>query len=165
MKRALPQRWVLSFADLTLLLLAFFVMMQAQVGDRLKLAAGIRDAFGGDAGTAGADRLEHGYQASAIFEAGEAILKPAVSAELRKKGAEAARAGGRVIVASQGRVGATARLDSWELAAARTAAVARALRAGGLRDDRIEITMPPVGADETAKGQRILVQQLHAPVR
>jgi len=90
-------------------------------------------------------------------------LKPATSAELRKKGAEAARAGQRVVVASQGREGATARLDSWELAAARTAAVARALRSGGLTDDRIEITIPPIGADETMKGQRILIRQLDAP--
>ncbi|WP_192812897.1 flagellar motor protein MotB, partial [Rhizorhabdus wittichii] len=47
-RREISQRWVLSFADLTLLLLAFFVLMQAQAADRLKLAAGIRDAFGGD---------------------------------------------------------------------------------------------------------------------
>ena len=47
MRRDISQRWVLSFADLTLLLLAFFVMMQAQMADRLKLTASIRGAFGG----------------------------------------------------------------------------------------------------------------------
>lgn len=166
MKRVLPQRWVLSFADLTLLLLAFFVMMQAQVSDRLKLAAGIRDAFGGDAGEGkGSDQRVRGFEAAAIFEPGEAILKPATTVQLKALGAEAMRAGRRVIVASQGREGATARLDSWELAAARTAAVARALRRGGLRDAQIEIAIPPMSDTETAKGQHISVQQFDAKAR
>ena len=165
MKREASQRWVLSFADLTLLLLAFFVMMQAQSADRLKLAAGIRNAFGGtgEGNGAGAGSTVEGFTANRIFEADEAILKPDTLARLKATGAAAAKAKARVIVASQGRDGQSARLDSWEMSAARTTAVARAIRSGGVPDAMIEITIPPMRASEPAKGQRISVQQLSGP--
>ncbi len=158
MKREISQRWVLSFADLALLLVAFFVMMQAQVSDRLKMAAGIRGAFGGEG--AGTDATVQGFAAAAVFEPGEAILKPAEAARLKALGAQAAKANKRVLVASQGRDGQSARLDSWELSAARTTAVARAIRMGGVGDAMIEIAIPPMRASEPAKGQRISIQQL-----
>lgn len=164
MKRDISQRWVLSFADLTLLLLAFFVMMQAQAGDRLKLAAGMRAAFGGSAGTSAGASVE-GFAAAKIFESGEAILKPSVAIRLKAIGAAAAKAKQRVIVASQGRDGQSARLDAWEMAAARTTAVARAVRSGGLPDAMIEIAIPPMRASEPASGQRISVQQISGAVR
>lgn len=160
MKREISQRWVLSFADLALLLLAFFVMMQAQAGDRLKLAAGMRDAFGGSGAGSGGDVLVHGLLAAKAFEAEEAILKPGEAARLKAIGAAAAKAKQRVVVASQGRDGQTARLDSWELSAARTTAVARAIRMGGVPDSMIEISIPPMRSSEPARGQRISVQQL-----
>lgn len=160
MKREISQRWVLSFADLALLLVAFFVMMQAQVSDRLKMAAGIRGAFGGEGEGAGSQATILGITASAIFEPDEAILKPAEAARLKAIGAQAARAKKRVLVASQGRDGQSARLDSWELAAARTTAVARAIRSGGVPDAMIEIAIPPMRASEPARGQRISIQQL-----
>lgn len=159
MKQDVSQRWVLSFADLTLLLLAFFVMMQAQAGDRVKLAAGIRTAFGGKDGGAGQASIQ-GFAAARAFYDAEAILKPGEADRLKAIGAEAARAGRRVIVSSQGRDGQSARLDSWELAAARTTAVARAIRMGGLPDAMIEIAIPPMRASEAATGQRISVQQI-----
>jgi len=159
-KREISQRWVLSFADLTLLLLAFFVLMQAQAADRLKLAAGIRNAFGGDAGGSGAAQDVHGFTAGRIFQANEAILTQGALRQFQAIGAAAAKAHARVIVASQGREGQSARLDSWELAAARTTAVARAVRTGGVSDAMIEITIPPMRASDPAQGQRISVQQL-----
>ena len=159
MRREISQRWVLSFADLALLLLAFFVMMQAQAGDRLKLIAGMRDAFGGSGKGDGDGRLIHGLVAAKAFEADEAILKPVEAARLKAIGATAAKAKQRVIVASQGRDGQTARLDSWELSAARTTAVARAVRIGGVPEAMIEISIPPMRAGDPVKGQRISVQQ------
>lgn len=162
MKQEASQRWVLSFADLTLLLLAFFIMMQAQAGDRMKLAAGIRTAFGGKNG--GEEQISvQGFSAARAFHDAEAILKPGEAERFKAIGAEAARAGYRVIVSSQGRDGQSARLDSWELAAARTTAVARAIRAGGLPDAKIEIAIPPMRASEAATGQRISVQQISGP--
>ncbi len=160
MKREISQRWVLSFADLALLLLAFFVMMQAQVSDRLKLAAGMRGAFGGNGDGAGGDVTITGFTAAQIFEAGEAILRPGEAQRLKAIGAAAAKAKRRVIVASQGRDGQSARLDAWELSAARTTAVARAVRMGGLPEAMIEIAIPPMRASEPAMGQRISVQQM-----
>jgi len=162
-RRDISQRWILSFADLTLLLLAFFVMMQAQMADRMKLTASLRGAFGGagQAGGRGGDGMRvDGFAAGEIFEAGEAILKPAERRRLQAIGIEAARAGARVIVASQGRDGQSARLDAWELSAARTTAVARAIRMGGVPDAMIEIAIPPMRASEQARGQRISVQRL-----
>lgn len=153
-------RWVLSFADLSLLLLAFFVMLQAQTADRAKLTASLRGAFGGqDRGVSGGGMAVQGFAAGQIFEAGEAILKPAARQWLQAIGADAARTGARVIVASQGRDGQSARLDAWELSAARTTAVARAIRTGGVADAMIEITIPPMRTSEPGRGQRISVQQ------
>ncbi len=160
MKREISQRWILSFADLALLLMAFFVMMQAQVSDRLKLAAGIRNAFGGDHEGMAQDPSTDAITAAAVFEPDEAILKPSEAARLKALGARAAKAGNRVLVASQGRDGQSARLDSWELAAARTTAVARAIRSGGVPDTMIEIAIPPMRASEPVKGQRLSVQLL-----
>jgi hypothetical protein len=48
---------------------------------------------------------------------------------------------------------ATRRLDGWELAAARVAAIARAVKAGGLNESRIEVVMPKMSGRAT--GQRI----------
>lgn len=160
-KREISQRWVLSFADLTLLLLAFFVMMQAQTADRTKLAASLRGAFGSTSGSGNGDATKvQGFAAGRIFEAGEAILKPAERQRLLAIGAGAARDHARVIVASQGRDGQSARLDAWELSAARTTAVARAIRMGGVPEADIEISIPPMRASEPARGQRISVQQI-----
>ena len=67
-----------------------------------------------------------------------------------------------MLVASEGRDGANARLDAWELSAARTTAVARAIRGGGLPDTMIDIAIPPSRQDEPARGQRIAVRLLPA---
>ena len=162
MRREVSQRWVLSFADLALLLLSFFVLMQAQVADRMKLAAGLREAFGGDGSSTGAERPDLGTTlvAGALFEPGEAVFRAGQADRLKRIGASAARSGKRVLVASEGRDGASARLDAWELSAARTTAVARAIRGGGVPDAMIDIAIPPTRASEPVRGQRIAVRLL-----
>ena len=156
MKREISQRWVMSFADLTLLLLGFFVLLQAQATDKLKMAAGIRGAFGGN----GAGTPPQGFAAATLFESGEAILKPGEVDRFGRIGAAAARKGERIIIASQGHDGKSARLDSWELAAARTTAIARAIRAGGLPESLIEVTIPPMRNGDDSSGQKINIQRL-----
>lgn len=156
MTGANPQRWVLSFADLIMLLLAFFVLTQAQTNDRLKMAAGIRGAFGGNADTAAVA----GFPAAGLFEPGEAILKTDARARFAKMGADARVHAARVVVSAQGRDAGSARLDSWELAAARTAAIGRAIRAGGVSDDMIEIAIPPMRGADPVGAQRISVRQI-----
>jgi flagellar motor protein MotB len=140
MNPARNPRWLMSFADLCLLLLGFFVLLQARQNDAVA-AQSIRDAF---------RAAEHGqvevHHASALFEPGEAVLRPAQSARLTLSGAQAARSGARIRIESAGVEAATARFDAWELAAARAAAVARAIARGGLPTGRIDIAVAPASA-------------------
>jgi flagellar motor protein MotB len=117
MTAAIP-RWAVSFADLVLLLLGCFVLLHAMESARPRAAA--TPAHPAELQT---------LRAAALFEPGEARLTPAGQAAL----AEAARrwAGRDVRVLGHGASEGSGRLDRFELAAARTAAVARAL--GGAR--------------------------------
>ena len=107
-------RWAVSFADLILLLLGCFVLLHAMESARPKTAAAAPPAVG-----------RQQLEASALFESGEARLTPAGEAAL----AAAARrwAGRDIRVIGSGAGEGSGRLDRFELAAARTAAVARAL--------------------------------------
>lgn len=138
------QRWALSFADLALLLLGFFVLLQAKP-DGNHLSAGLRAAFGARANAA----IEQ--PALAWFEPGEAVLRPQARATLRDFAHSAGKAG--LIVSSRGTEADAARFDGWELAAARTAAVARALADAGIPQERIAVMIDPA----TGGGQRIQI--------
>lgn len=154
MRSARVPRWAVSFADLCLLLLGFFVLMQAHQARPDQLAAGLRSAFGESpvalpGGT---------FRADDIFQRGEAVLTSAAMADFTRIGREAEGAGLSIQVVSTGTDGAARRFDRWELAAARAAAVARALRAGGMAEDRVALAMPstPAGADEPGQVIRVL---------
>jgi hypothetical protein len=130
--RVIGTRWAVSFADLCLLLLGFLIIAQAKP-DPAKLAAGIRSQAGLAA------RTETSFAAVRMFEPGEAVLTIAGRREIA---AFAARAGKtRIRLQSSGADRATTRLDGWELAAARTAAVARALVAEGIAEDRLLLSI------------------------
>lgn len=148
--RAVP-RWALSFADLTLLLLGFFVMLYASTANMRDVAASTRAAFGGEASAAA---LLDG-DAAAMFEPGEARLVTPARERLRAIGARATAAGWTLTVESVGRDATAHRFDGWELAAARAAAVARGLQDGGLAEDRVEIAMPSRGPET---GQRLTIR-------
>jgi flagellar motor protein MotB len=139
MRTAVP-RWAVSFADLALLLLAFFVMLQA--GNARQVAAGARAAFSSEAP---AGQLIDA-PASELFEPGEARLLPHARARLQGVGRTAAAAKRSLLVQSRGLDGSAKRFDAWELSAARSAALARALEEGGLRENRIEIGFARDGA-------------------
>jgi hypothetical protein len=142
MRMAVPPRWTISFADLALLLLGCFVMMNALRPASPPAAA---------AATGAAATMELG--ASDLFEPGEARLTAAGRARL----ADVARAaeGGRIVLASRGAESGGERLDAFELAAARTAAVGRAL---GIVTGDVSASVEP-GEGEGA-GQRISVRIL-----
>jgi len=144
--RAGRQRWALSFADLCLLLLGFFVLLQAKP-DANHLSAGLRAAFGARADAAIAQN------ANAWFEPGEAVLTP----QGHKILGDFAKAAGdtRLIVSSRGTEPKTARFDGWELAAARTAAVARELGKTGIAEDKIAVAIDPA----TGGGQMIQISR------
>lgn len=143
-------RWAISFADLTMLLLAYFVLLHA--ADARTLVAAAHVAFPG--GTAGGTLLE--AKADAWFEPGEARLRPAARQRLAETAAEAG--GRRLVIESVGRAPATTRFDGWELGAARAAAVARALTGAGVKEGRIDIVMPPLRAGAAPAEQRLTVR-------
>jgi hypothetical protein len=122
MTAAIP-RWAVSFADLVLLLLGCFVLLHAMEAARPRAAA---------AASLPVERQE--FHAAALFEPGEARLTPAGEGTL----AAAARRwiDREVLIIGSGAGEGSGRLDRFELAAARTAAVARALR-----DSRASIEM------------------------
>lgn len=143
-------RWTVSFADLVLLLLAFFVLLQAN-GGRV-VAAAARAAFS----DAPIDAPLLAAPAASLFEPGEARLTSRARAELSRLAA-AAPERGTVVVTSEGRNADAHRFDGWELAAARTAALARALAEGGVAEQRIVIRMP---AHESGKARQELSVRL-----
>jgi hypothetical protein len=73
-------------------------------------------------------------------------------------GRRASARGYRVQIESSAGAKGAARFDRWELAAARAAAVARAIREGGMVEDRIEIMIPKTAAAD--KIHRLTVRRL-----
>lgn len=138
------QRWALSFADLALLLLGFFVLLQAKP-DANHLSAGLRAAFGSRA-NAGLEQ-----PARTLFEPGEAVLTPQGHKILQDFAVGVGD--GALIVSSRGTEPDAARFDGWELAAARTAAVARDLTRYGVAQGRIAVAIDP----GTGGGQTIWI--------
>lgn len=131
----------MSFADLCLVMLAFLLLLQANRGNPAAVGAGIRAAFAGRAAPAADERL-----AAPMFEPGEAILLPVARADMAAIGRVAAARGATIRIDSEGsdeRVGdgGAQRFDGWELSAARAAAVARAIHAGGLDPARIDVAV------------------------
>lgn len=144
-------RWAVSFADLTMLLLACFVLLHA--ADRKTVIAAAHAAFSDK--PAGGPLLEG--PADTWFEPGEARLKP--QARLRLQ-AVALKAGtnDRLAVESIGRAPAGSRFDGWELGAARAAAVARALADAGVKESRIDIVIPSLRSGPQPAAQTLTVR-------
>ena len=149
--QARRNRWALSFADLALLLLGFFVLLQASNGRQHEVVNGVAQEFG--APVAQADKL----LARSLFQPGEALLtssgEQAIEAvALHHKGGSAP-----VEIRSVGLDAATNRFDTWDLAAARLGAVARGLSSHGIARERIVIR----GLDqqsESKAGQQFIVK-------
>jgi flagellar motor protein MotB len=108
------QRWAISLADLLMLLLGFFVLLDASKTARAAQVASVSSAI--------TDMPTQGLRADAatLFADGEAMLTPIGLSRIRAiKGDTLVR----VAVDRQ----AQGRYDRWDLAAARAAAIARAL--------------------------------------
>lgn len=127
-------RWAISFADLLLLLLGFFVMLQASGQHRDAMLAQVRQQFGGRTAQQATE-----IRAADLFLAGEAMLTPAGEARLRAVTVRFAKGRGRLEVSSRGSDPGRQRFDGWDLAAARLGAVARALKQDGIGRDRLAI--------------------------
>ncbi|QHL90159.1 flagellar motor protein MotB [Sphingomonas changnyeongensis] len=115
--------WLVTLADLSLLLLGFFVLIQASARDpaprRAAIAAGIRDAFGGT----DAPRLAVAANRIDGFASGYARLPRAASAALAEWARQAAADPRSHIVVT----GHATPAEGLALAAARAEAAARAL--------------------------------------
>lgn len=144
-------RWALSLADIMMLLLGFFVLLQAAKSS--DVTAGARAAFSAEP----QQRALLETEASTLFEPGEARLRPAARQRIVRIGATAAGAKRALVVESQGREPGARRFDAWELSAARAAALARALSEAGLAEDDVQVVMPGIVAKE-ARGQRLIVR-------
>lgn len=151
MNRLPLPRWAVSFADLLLLLLGCFVLLHAMEALRPKAAAGAPVS----AGHQPAEAPARSFSAAEIFQPGEALLTPDARVALRAEGLR--RAGRRVRIFSTGTGEDGGRLDRFELAAARAAAVGRALREGGLAEGDIAIAMADSGSP--GGGQSIAISQ------
>lgn len=147
-------RLAISFADLCLLLLGFFVLLQAS-GDRSKaVLEGVSEQFGGKHAPAHTDLAQ--WRANDLFEPGEAVLTSAGISRISAIGLRYAKGSATVELTSIGQDRATQRFDAWDLAAARLGAVARTLKSTGLPDRRLIIR----GLDQAAsegKGQTIRI--------
>lgn len=142
-------RWALSFADISLLLLGFFILMQASTKGREAVVSGVGTYFG-----ASPSRLRTDLPAAQLFEPGEAILTDAGTARLAAMARRAVANGQHLDLISRGRDRGARRFDAWDLAAARLGAVARALEQSGVAEDHLAIR----GLDEQSgdgKGQVI----------
>lgn len=147
--------WLMSFVDLCLVLLGFFVMLHAMSQNQRELVRGLRSSFG-DEGSHHVVR--HDLAPATLFQKGEAMFRPGEYEKLRAIGAEAASSRARVRVESIGTDPATNRFDGWELAAARTAAAARAIQSGGLDADAISIAIPEMKGQTPASRQKIGIE-------
>ncbi|GLV21775.1 hypothetical protein TomMM35A_16310 [Sphingobium sp. TomMM35A] len=142
----------MSFADLLLLLLGFFILLQASGQKRDAMLAQVRQQFGG---RAVAKDME--LRAAELFLPDEALLSGQGRAALARVAAGLKSGSGRIDISSLGTDPARRRFDPWDLAAARLGAVARELKAQGLASDRLRIR----GLDQmdggTGKGQLIRI--------
>ena len=151
MKDAVSARWAISFADLLLLLLGCFVFLHAIEAARPTASAG----SAGTAPDASAGRVPAAeLDAASLFEPGEARLTDAGRARI--VALVPGLRGAHVRVSSRGLGEGGGRLDRFELAAARSVAVSRALRAAGLDERAIAVSF-----DEATGpgGQRIAISR------
>lgn len=138
-------RWAVSFADLLLLLLGFFVLLQASGNRSAAMISGVGQQFG-----ARPMRQSVELRAVELFAPGEAMLTPAGRARI----AAAAKGLRSIEVTSHGTDRAQRRFDDWDLAAARLGAVARALKADGIK---LMIRGLDQADGQGGKGQRIQI--------
>ena len=144
-------RWAISFADLLLLLLGFFVLLQASGSKRDAMLAQVSARFGGKTAPRGIE-----LHAADLFLPDEALLSASGQARLTRIAHDIGRQD-RIELRSGGIDPSARRFDGWDLAAARLGAVARALRANGVAQDRLVIRGLDQAQDQAGKGQTIRI--------
>lgn len=154
-------RWALSFADLSLLLLGFFVLLQASGAKQDEALRGIGTQFG-----ASAKPSDIKLSLNTLFVPGEALLLPEGRARLSAAALPLVGQGGILEIQSFGIDSGERRFDAWDLAAARLGAVARALQEAGVPQERLRIAglaETPDAANEKSQGQIIRIVRRDLP--
>lgn len=149
-------RWAISFADLLLLLLAFFVLLQASGSRRDAMLAQVAHQFGGRAMRPGVE-----LRAVDLFLPGEALLSAQGEARLTAVARQFDDEAGGVEIVSHGSDPARRRFDDWDLAAARLGAVARALRTDEMMRDKLLIRGLDQADGRGGQGQVIRIAPGH----
>lgn len=153
-------RWAVSFADLLLLLLGFFVLLQASGSRRDSLLTQVTRQFGGRSMASGVE-----WRAAELFTPGEAMLTPAGRARIVSLAQAWGGRGATIEIRSRGTDRAEQRFDAWDLAAARLGAVARAFRAAGVPQERLLIRGLDQDGGRDGEGQMIRIAERHAARR
>lgn len=144
-------RWALSFADLCLLLLGFFALLQANQSTRDQALAGIGSYFGAIQATHQVD-----LEAPGLFEPGEALLTENGRTALLKAAQTFSKSRQTIHIQSIGIDAGERRFDAWDLAAARLGAVARTLVESGVPASRLRIAGLAEKPDASAPGRQII---------
>ncbi|MBO9668937.1 MAG: OmpA family protein [Sphingobium sp.] len=148
--RAARARWALSFADLSLLMLGFFVLLQANQSTRDETLVGLNSYF---AGMRAPNQVD--LPAAQLFAPGEALLSEAGRNRLLAAVRPIASGKSIIRIQSLGLAQGEHRFDAWDLSAARLGAIARALVAAGIAPDRVRIAGLAEPDGSPAKGQTI----------
>lgn len=147
------QRTTLSFLDLALIMTGVMAMI-ASVGDRHPaMAEALSESFGSQVAPAQRVALPLGR----LFEPHEARLTGAGAKQIAALGAKSKHAEFGIAVPVVAEAGAT-RLDRWELAAARTAAIMRVLADQGIPDDAMVPDLARPGAGGSTKQVTLTVR-------
>jgi len=155
------KRSLISFLDLALLMTGVMAMLASVGGQHPAAATAIAARFGDGA----IDRRQLLLPIETLFEPSEARLSAAGRARLAKVAAEAGR-GELAIAVPVGHAPPDGRLDRWELAAARTASIMRALMAAGLDERQMTPELQrPIDADRADQADRSGVPQAPVMVR
>ncbi len=118
-------RWSLAFADLSLLMLGFVVL------------SFVRPATFADVAATEAPSKKFEWATASLFESSEAMLTMMGKEKAKAVARSMDGRSDRIILSITGGAHASARLDAWELSAARMASFARALKANGVKDSAI----------------------------
>ena len=149
------QRTTVSFLDIALIMTGVMAMI-ASVGDRHPaVAEALADNFGARK-SAPVERIA--LPLARLFEPQEARLAPDGAATIAALGAKARTAEIGIAVPVVAESG-TSRLDRWELAAARTAAIMRVLADQGIADSDLvpDLARPGKGTASGANGRAVIV--------
>ncbi len=115
-------RWCLAFADLSLLMLGFVVLSFS------------RPSTVTDVASIAAPSKKYEWPTASLFEPSEAMLTMTGKEKAKVVANSIDERSDRITLSINGDAQASARLDAWELSAARMASFARALKDNGVED-------------------------------